>query len=274
MRRFLADALPHVILALFSAMILLPLLWVLRVSLTDKLTAYKIPPEMGALGLDELRRDLHRLHRSPAMVLQQPVIAADRLDRDRAAARDRDGLRLRPLQHRRPGAAARRAGQPDAAAGHPGAAAVRAVPDGRAASNPHRPSSSPIWPSTCRSSPGCWSPSSRARSQQLEEAARVDGATRFQAFCAGRRAGGGARPARRRPARLHPELERVPVRADPDRQATPDPAGRARRPRDACAASRSRRLPPPPWSALIPVLVLLPFLRRYLIKGLSLGALK
>ena len=28
-------------------MILLPLLWVVRVSLTDKLTAYKIPPEVG-----------------------------------------------------------------------------------------------------------------------------------------------------------------------------------------------------------------------------------
>jgi multiple sugar transport system permease protein len=38
-------ALPHVILILFSAAILLPLLWVLRVSLTDKLNAYKIPPE-------------------------------------------------------------------------------------------------------------------------------------------------------------------------------------------------------------------------------------
>ena len=61
MRRFLADALPHVILALFSAMILLPLLWVLRVSLTDKLTAYKIPPEIGTHRPHELCRDLHRL---------------------------------------------------------------------------------------------------------------------------------------------------------------------------------------------------------------------
>jgi multiple sugar transport system permease protein len=43
-RRALAIALPHAILILFSAGILLPLLWVLRVSLTDKLTAYKIPP--------------------------------------------------------------------------------------------------------------------------------------------------------------------------------------------------------------------------------------
>jgi multiple sugar transport system permease protein len=45
LRRALAAALPHAILILFSAAIVLPLLWVLRVSLTDKLTAYKIPPE-------------------------------------------------------------------------------------------------------------------------------------------------------------------------------------------------------------------------------------
>jgi multiple sugar transport system permease protein len=45
LRRGFAIAVPHLILILFSAIILLPLLWVLRVSLTDKLTAYKIPPE-------------------------------------------------------------------------------------------------------------------------------------------------------------------------------------------------------------------------------------
>jgi multiple sugar transport system permease protein len=45
LRRWLAIATPHLILILFSAIILLPLLWVLRVSLTDKLTAYRIPPE-------------------------------------------------------------------------------------------------------------------------------------------------------------------------------------------------------------------------------------
>lgn len=37
--------LPHSVLIVFSATILLPLLWLLRVALTDKLTAYKIPPE-------------------------------------------------------------------------------------------------------------------------------------------------------------------------------------------------------------------------------------
>lgn len=36
---------PHLILILFSASLLLPLLWVLRTSLTNKLNAYRIPPE-------------------------------------------------------------------------------------------------------------------------------------------------------------------------------------------------------------------------------------
>jgi len=48
----LRTLLRHAILIAFSAAILLPLLWVLRVSLTDKLTAYKIPPEVGHLSLD------------------------------------------------------------------------------------------------------------------------------------------------------------------------------------------------------------------------------
>ena len=52
MKRFAKAVVPHVILVLFSGIILLPLLWVLRVSLTDKLTAYKIPPEVGRLGLE------------------------------------------------------------------------------------------------------------------------------------------------------------------------------------------------------------------------------
>ena len=51
MKRLIRNAGPHVVLVMFSAMILLPLLWVVRVSLTDKLTAYKIPPEVGTLGL-------------------------------------------------------------------------------------------------------------------------------------------------------------------------------------------------------------------------------
>ncbi len=48
----LATALPHLILIAFSAAILLPLLWVFRVSLTNKLNAYKIPPEWTAPRID------------------------------------------------------------------------------------------------------------------------------------------------------------------------------------------------------------------------------
>ena len=51
MKRFSRTIVPHLILIVFSLAILMPLLWILRVSFTDKLTAYKIPPEIGTLGL-------------------------------------------------------------------------------------------------------------------------------------------------------------------------------------------------------------------------------
>lgn len=44
-KRHVKRAGPHLILILFSASLLLPLLWVLRTSLTNKLNAYRIPPE-------------------------------------------------------------------------------------------------------------------------------------------------------------------------------------------------------------------------------------
>jgi multiple sugar transport system permease protein len=43
---------PHLILIAFSLAILLPLLWLARVALTNKLTAYQLPPEWVALRLD------------------------------------------------------------------------------------------------------------------------------------------------------------------------------------------------------------------------------
>jgi multiple sugar transport system permease protein len=43
---------PHVILIAFSLAILLPLLWLARVALTNKLTAYQLPPQWVALRLD------------------------------------------------------------------------------------------------------------------------------------------------------------------------------------------------------------------------------
>lgn len=51
MKRLMRSGGPHLILVIFSLIILLPLLWIVRVSLTDKLTAYKIPPEVGTLTL-------------------------------------------------------------------------------------------------------------------------------------------------------------------------------------------------------------------------------
>jgi multiple sugar transport system permease protein len=50
--RMARAVLPHVIMVAFSAVILLPLIWLARVALTDKLTAYKLPPEWVALRLD------------------------------------------------------------------------------------------------------------------------------------------------------------------------------------------------------------------------------
>ena len=60
------------------------------------------------------------------------------------------------------------------------------------------------------------------------------------------------------------------ILSGPDTQTLPVGLAASRR----MPASRSRRSPPRPWSSLLPVFVLLPFLRKYLIKGLSLGALK
>ncbi len=51
MKNFAKTVIPHVILIIFSLAILMPLVWLLRVSVTDRLTAYKIPPEVGTLGL-------------------------------------------------------------------------------------------------------------------------------------------------------------------------------------------------------------------------------
>ena len=50
LERILEKVVPHTVLVGFSLAILLPLVWIVRVSLTDKLTAYKIPPEIGTFG--------------------------------------------------------------------------------------------------------------------------------------------------------------------------------------------------------------------------------
>ena len=43
--------LAHLILSFFSLLILLPIIWILRTSLVDKLTAYKIPPSFEKFDL-------------------------------------------------------------------------------------------------------------------------------------------------------------------------------------------------------------------------------
>jgi multiple sugar transport system permease protein len=50
--RAVAAAVPHAILIAFCAAIFLPMLWLARVALTSKLTAYKLPPEWAELRLD------------------------------------------------------------------------------------------------------------------------------------------------------------------------------------------------------------------------------
>jgi multiple sugar transport system permease protein len=50
--RVVGAVLPHAILVAFCAAILLPLLWLARVALTDKATAYRLPPEWVNPRLD------------------------------------------------------------------------------------------------------------------------------------------------------------------------------------------------------------------------------
>src|SRR5215468_1488025 len=50
--RAVSAVVPHAILIAFCAAIFLPLLWLARVAFTDKLTAYKLPPEWVALKPD------------------------------------------------------------------------------------------------------------------------------------------------------------------------------------------------------------------------------
>jgi len=52
MRRVGSALLPHAVLIMFSCIILAPLLWLLRVALTNKLQAYQIPPEWSAPNIN------------------------------------------------------------------------------------------------------------------------------------------------------------------------------------------------------------------------------
>ena len=52
MKNYILKAISHLVLIIFSLIIILPLLWILRNSFTNKLNAYKIPPEFSPIILD------------------------------------------------------------------------------------------------------------------------------------------------------------------------------------------------------------------------------
>ena len=248
MRRFLADALPHVILALFSAMILLPLLWVLRVSLTDKLTAYKIPPEIGTIGL----MNYVEIFTAKPFTAGSPtacIVAARRDRRSRCRSPRCMAYAVRALHA--PAArrcSARRPCEPDAAADHAGAAAVRHVPAWLPVEEPRRNCHRAYRYKPAVPGLDAGRPSSRARSARWRRRRGSMARTRWQAF----------------------RVIAVPVAAPGILAAgllgfilswneflfalvlsgspTPDAAGRAREPRDACRRrDRAARPPPRLW---------------------------
>ena len=137
MKRLAKTVVPHIILGLFSAIILLPLLWILRVSLTDKLTAYKIPPEIGTLGLMNYVT-IFADYPFVTWFLNSLIVALATTIISLPLA---TALAYVFARYNLGGAglAARRAGQPDAAAHHPGAAAVRGVPVRRPDAEPPGP---------------------------------------------------------------------------------------------------------------------------------------
>ncbi len=227
------------------AMILLPLLWVVRVSLTDKLTAYKIPPEIGTLGLDELRRRSSRDYPFTTWFFNSLIVALGDHGRSRCRWRRRWPMRSRAAT---PAASPLRLGVLASQMLPPiilvlplfgmfltaGLMQSRARPHHRAS---HHLPAVPVL-------------DAGVVLRGRRRAAGGGGAGRRRHALAGlhqdRGAGGGARHAGGGLARLHPELERVPVRAGAERRRTPRPCRSALRASKPMPASRSRRSPPRP----------------------------
>ena len=231
MPRRLATILKHAILVAFSAAIVLPLLWVLRVSLTDKLTAYKIPPEIGRLGFENYVEiftdyDFARWFSNSLIVALGSTIVS-------LPAGDDDGLCLR-ARYNTGGSPLRLA----VLASQMLPPVILVLPlflcspmSGRLSST-----SAIIVAHIAVNLPFlAWMLVAffEGESRALEEAARVDGATALPGLHPDHAASCSAGRPRRGPARLYPELERIPLRADPG-QLVEDAAGRPREPRDAC----------------------------------------
>ena len=74
-RKAFKQVAPHLILITFSLSILLPLLWVLRVALTDKLTAYELPPVWVMPRLDNFI-EIFTVHPFGTYFLNSLVVAS------------------------------------------------------------------------------------------------------------------------------------------------------------------------------------------------------
>ena len=269
-RRKLRVVVPHLILIVFSLSILMPLLWVLRVSFTDKLNAYKIPPELTAPVLD----NYIEIFRSFALTtwFANSLIVA--LASTAVALPLATGLAYAFSRFNTGGAALRL-----------GVLASQMLPPiilvlplftvflalGMMQTLPaivtsHITFNLPFL---------AWMLVSffDGDVRQLEEAARVDGATRWQAFS--RIAVPVAAPGILAAGLLGfilswNEFLFALVFSGPQTQTLP--VGLAGM--ETHAGVQIAPLAAATVVSLLPVFVLLPFLRRYLIKGLSLGALK
>ena len=111
--------------------------------------------------------------------------------------------------------------------------------------------------------------------KELEEAAMIDGATRFGALPPDRPAADAARHRRDTRLRLHGGLERAALRADAeldDRSRPPSPSG--------CSPSSRKfsvdfgQMMAAGVLALIPVCIFFFLIQRYLVQGLTAGAVK
>ena len=180
MKRALSSALAHIVLIAFSAAIVLPLLWVLRVSLTDKLTAYRMPPEWTAPTPPTTSRSSpHTRSRPGSSTAWSSAIGSTLVALPLAA-----GLAYAFARYGTGGASLRLA----VLASQMLPPVVLVLPLfamfltagllntlGRADHGARRPQHAVPHLDADRVLPG--------RAAQLEEAARIEGASRFQAFC-------------------------------------------------------------------------------------------
>jgi multiple sugar transport system permease protein len=260
----------HAVLVLFSAAILLPLLWVFRVSLTDKLTAYKIPPEIGHFTFANYV-EVFTGYGFTAWLSNSLVVAlaATAISLPAAAMMAYASARFRTGGAQLPIAVLISQMLPPIVLVLPlFMLFTNALPVGgrTAITLAHVAINLPFM---------AWMMASffDAESRSLEEAARIDGATRWQAFTR-------ITVPLTAPGLLAAGLlgfvlswnEFLYALILSDSASQTLPVGLASL--ETHAGVNIAPLAAATLLALAPVLVMLPFLQKYLIKGLSLGALK